>query len=129
MAMTSNHLLRATSLAAFMLAGSCAAPSNEYNSPMIFADGTANHPITVEPSYRSVKVAYVEGTALSPEDSQQLSDFVDDYLSRGNGAVSISAPRGPDSRSAIEFFAERLAAMGVPRSRILVGTHDVANTE
>ena len=64
---------------------------------------------------------------LSPEDGTQFASFVDDYLARGDGAISVSAPRGPNSSAAIAYFGEQLAHMGVPRSRILVGTHDAAS--
>jgi pilus assembly protein CpaD len=112
-------------VAAVLLAGSCAAPSHD--GP-VFADGLRNHPITVAPHYQSVRVAFSDSTAgLSPEDGTQLASFVEDYLSRGDGAISISAPRGPGSSAALGYFGEQLAHMGVPRNRILVGTHDVAD--
>jgi len=36
-------------------------------------------------------------------------------------------PNGPPSRAAITHLAERAAATGIPRDKILVSTHDVAN--
>jgi pilus assembly protein CpaD len=117
-----RNILRAASIAAVLLAGSCAAPTNDGT---VFADGLRNHPITVAPHYQSIRVAFSDSSAgLTPEDGTSLESFVEDYLSRGDGAISISAPRGPSSSAALDYFGERLAHMGVPRNRILVGTHD-----
>ncbi|MGH6890311.1 MAG: CpaD family pilus assembly protein [Rhizomicrobium sp.] len=118
-------LLRAAAIAAILMAGSCAAPSNDRP---VFADGLRNHPITVSPHFQSIRVAFSDASAgLSPQDGIELASFVEDYLSRGDGAISISAPRGPDSSADLAYFGEHLAHMGVPRTRILVGTHDAAN--
>jgi pilus assembly protein CpaD len=117
-------LLRAASVGAVLMAGSCAAPTNDGT---VFADGLRNHPITVAPHYQTVRVAFSDPSAgLSPEDGTQLTGFVEDYLSRGDGAISISAPRGPNSPAALAWFGDHLVRMGVPRARILVGTHDDA---
>ncbi len=119
------YVLQSLSLAAVLLAGSCAAPTNDGT---VFADGLRNHPITVAPHYETVGVAFSDASAgMSPEDGTKLAGFVEDYLSRGDGAISVSAPSGPDSSAALSYFGEHLAHMGVPRSRILVGTHDAAN--
>lgn len=120
-----KNILRAVSVLAVLLAGSCAAPTNDAT---VFADGLRNHPITVAPHYQSIHVAFSDSSAgLSPEDGTEMAAFVEQYLSRGDGAISISAPRGPNSSAAIAYFGEQLAHMGVPRSRILVGTHDTAS--
>ena len=122
-----RNALRAATVAAVLLAGSCASPTNEQGGPM-FADGLRNHPITVAPHYQSIRVAFSDPAAgLTPEDGAQLSGFVEDYLSRGDGAISVSAPTGPNSSAALGFLGDDLVHMGVPRSRILVGTHDAAN--
>ena len=123
--MITNSLLRAASVVAVMLVGSCAAPSND--PPTLFADGAVNHPITVEPSYQSIKVGY--SGDLSPDDAGRFTAFVQDYLSRGNGAITVSAPEGSGSNAAIAYFGEQLAALGVPRARILVGTHDAVGAD
>jgi len=121
-----RNALRAAAVTAVLLAGSCASPTN--NGAPIFADGLRNHPITVAPHYQSIRVAFSDSAAgLTPEDGAQLSGFVDDYLSRGDGAISISAPTGPGSSAALGYFGDDLVHMGIPRSRILVGTHDAAN--
>jgi len=123
--MITNSLFRAASVVAVMLVGSCAAPSND--PPTLFADGAVNHPITVEPSYQSIKVGY--SGDLSPDDAGRFTAFVQDYLSRGNGAITVSAPEGSGSNAAIAYFGEQLAALGVPRARILVGTHDAVGAD
>ena len=117
-----KHVLRAASVAAVLLAGSCAAPTNDAT---VFADGLRNHPITVAPHYQSIHVAFADSAAgLSPEEAAQLSIFVDDYLARGDGAITVSAPRGPNSSAALAYLGDDLVRRGVPRSRILVGMHD-----
>ena len=117
----SKHLMRLAALSAMLLAGSCAAPVEEQ---MRFSAPDSAHPITVAPDFRGVRVTYTGGP-LSPDDATKLDRVVGDYLAKGDGALSVSAPEGPDSQQAIEYFGERLARMGVPRSRVLVGTHPV----
>jgi pilus assembly protein CpaD len=120
-----THLLRTASVAAVLLAGSCAAP---FNDGSVVADGLANHPITVAPHFQSIRVAFSDASAgLTPEDGAQFNGFVEDYLSRGDGSISVNAPRGPNSTAALTWFGEHLARMGVPRGRILVGTRDTAD--
>jgi pilus assembly protein CpaD len=123
-----KDVLRVVSLAAVLLAGSCAAPINDGTG--LSADGATNHPISVEPSYQTLKLPFsVAAAGLMPDDASRFEAFVTGYLNTGNGAISISAPAGPDSASAIGYFGERLAAMGVPRERILVGTRDAAGSD
>jgi len=118
---TTKDIIRFGSLAALLIAGSCAAPTNDGDGLM--ADPIANHPIAVEPSYRSVRLPFSATDAgLMPDDAAHFSVFVSEYLNSGNGAISITAPSGGDANSAIGYFGERLASMGVPRDRILVGT-------
>lgn len=120
-----KNFVRSAAVAAVLLAGSCASPTNE--AP-VFADGLRNHPITVAPHYQSIRVAFSDPAAgLSPEDGARLSSFVDDYLARGDGALSVTAPHGPNSSAALAYVGDDLVHMGVPRSRILVGTHDAAD--
>src|SRR5208283_644881 len=105
--MITSAFLRAASVVAVMLVGSCSAPND--NAPTLFADGSANHPITVEPSYQSIKVGF--SGDLSPDDAGRFTAFVQDYLVRGNGAITVSAPTGPGSTAAIAYFGEQLAAL------------------
>jgi pilus assembly protein CpaD len=120
-----NHLMRFAVLAAVLAAGSCAAPSNDL---VTTTDPDVIHPITVQPQYRAIRVSFSGSEAgLMPEDAAKLDGFARDYLYHGDGSISISPPDGPDSERAIHYFGERLAGMGVPRNRILVGSHPVTN--
>lgn len=114
-------ILRGVSLAAILLAGSCAGP--EHNPGGTYADGAVNHPITVEPSYKSLKLSY-SAAGLSNTDTSLLRAFVQDYTEHGNGSIAVSAPANEDSRGATLWFAEQINAMGVSRDHILVATHD-----
>ncbi len=126
--MSVKDVLRYASLAAILLAGSCAAPFSGEETPL--ADGAANHPIVVEPDYTSIKLPFSASDAgLMPEDSAKLDAFVAQYLAHGNGAISISAPQGPGGNAAIRYFGERLSSMGVPPSRILVGQRNDADQQ
>ncbi|HEX3943391.1 MAG TPA: CpaD family pilus assembly protein [Rhizomicrobium sp.] len=122
-----KELSRFAALAAVLLAGSCAAPGdNDMVAKTI--DPAKLHPITVEPDYRSVRIAFAgNANGLMQEDTAKLQRVAEEYLARGDGSISVSAPEGPDSSAAISYFGERLATMGVPRSRILVGTHPVTD--
>jgi pilus assembly protein CpaD len=116
-----KDIMRFASLAALLLAGSCAAPSDGRDG--FYSDPTANHPIAVEPNYHAIKLPFSAADAgLMPEDAAHFSVFVGEYLSGGNGAISITAPAGGNANAAIGYFGERLASLGVPRDRILVGT-------
>ncbi|HTT97681.1 MAG TPA: CpaD family pilus assembly protein [Rhizomicrobium sp.] len=119
--MRTKDIVRFASIAALLLAGSCAAPSDD--GPGLVTDPTANHPIMVEPSMHTIKLPFSASDAgLMPEDAAHFSVFVGEYLNSGNGAISITAPAGPTANAAIGYFGERLASLGVPRDRILVGT-------
>jgi pilus assembly protein CpaD len=118
---TTKDFLRFASIAALLLAGSCAAPTNDGTG--FTTDPMANHPIMVEPNYHTIKLPFSPADAgLMPEDAAHFSVFVEEYLSSGNGAISITAPAGGNANAAIGYFGERLASLGVPRDRILVGT-------
>jgi pilus assembly protein CpaD len=126
--MIPKNFLRFSSLAAVLLAGSCAAPFNATDG--LVASGAANHPITVEPTSQVLSVAFAgPASGLAPQDEQKIDGFVADFLTRGNGAISISVPQGPGSADTITWFGEHFAEMGVPRSRILVGQHDGGGVE
>jgi pilus assembly protein CpaD len=117
---TPKDIMRFASLAALLIAGSCAPPINDGTG--FVSDPQANHPIAVEPDYHTIRLPYSASDAgLMPDDSARFSLFVADYMSGGNGAISISAPSGPSANAAIGYFGERLAQFGVPRDRILVG--------
>jgi pilus assembly protein CpaD len=120
----SKEFVRVASLLAALAAGSCAAPYNDNYGPM--EDPVVNHPIQVEPSYRSLKLSFSAPNAgLMPDDSQHFDDFVADFIQHCNGSISITVPSGRDASATIAYFGERMASAGVPRDRILVATRDV----
>lgn len=120
-----KNILGYACVAAVLLAGSCATPLNEAT---LSNDGAINHPITVEARYTAIKLPFSAPAAgLLPEDAARFDEFVALYLERGNGSLSISAPAGRDASVAISYFAERLASLGVARSRIMVGTHEMTD--
>jgi len=124
--MAMSDAMRAAALAAVLLAGSCAAPTNEQAA--LTPDPAINHPITVEPSAKSIRLAFAASDAgLMPEDAARFDEFVNDYKTSGNGEISITVPSGPTAQDTIHYFGERLAAEGIPRDRIMVGTRDTAD--
>jgi pilus assembly protein CpaD len=121
--MNFKDILRIAAIGAVLLAGSCASPTDELS----MADPMVNHPIAVEPRYAAIKLSFSAPDAgLLPDDAARFEAFVADYLSRGSGSISVSAPQGADSATALTYFGARLFSMGVPRSDIMVGTHDGA---
>lgn len=125
--MTTSDFLRFASLAAVLLAGSCAQPG-DINAPKASFEPADNYPITVEPGSQSLHVSYTGPSAgMSPEDTVAFDAFIAQYLAHGSGAISVSVPQGPGEQAQISYFGERLVGMGVDRARILVGTHQVAN--
>jgi pilus assembly protein CpaD len=120
-----DNLLRGLALGCILIAGSCAA-SND--GRMISEDGAVNHPIVVEPGFRELKVQFTgDGQGMTPDEAVKFDSFIDDYRTHGNGSLGISVPSGVPSHAAITFFAERAAASGISRDKILVSTHDTAN--
>ncbi|MFO1246965.1 MAG: CpaD family pilus assembly protein [Alphaproteobacteria bacterium] len=123
--MNITNLLRAAALMSVLIAGSCSTAREDGN--FYSEDGAANHPITVEPSYQDLKVGFGGPAGMSPDDAMKFDAFLADYRAHGNGSLGISVPNGAPSRAAITYFAERAAATGISRDKILVSTHDVAN--
>jgi len=116
-------VLRAAAAGCVLLAGSCAAPMNGGDSPS--ADPVVNHPIAVEPGMQSLRLSYsAADQGLMPDDAARLESFLADYRLHGNGSIVINAPQGQASHAAIGWFAERIAAFGVSRDRILVATRE-----
>ena len=123
--MSLENILRIAAIGCIMIAGSCAV-SNDATT--ISSDGAVNHPIAVEPTFREIKVQFAGGPqGLDVDESMKFEAFLDEYRAHGNGSLGISVPNGPPSRAAITWLAERAAATGIPRDKILVSTHDVAN--
>jgi pilus assembly protein CpaD len=120
-----DALFRAAAILSIMVAGSCSVANT---GTTISEDGAANHPITVEPSYRDLKVQFTGGDeGMNAEDTIKFDAFVTDYRTHGNGSLGISVANGPAAHAAITYFAERAASSGISRDKILVSTHDVAN--
>jgi pilus assembly protein CpaD len=120
-----EHLFRALAIGSILMAGSCSATNG---GDTISEDGARNHPITVEPSYRDLKVTFAGGAeGLSAEDAAKFDAFLADYRVHGNGSLGISVPSGATSRTAITYFGERAASTGISRDKILVSTRDAAN--
>lgn len=116
----------AAALAGALTASSCASLSND--DATLTADPQVNHPITVTPSFVSLKLPVSNPPgALMPDDEMRLDGFVAAYLAHGNGSISLLAPAGAGSNAIIGYLGEKLAAMGVPRDRILVGTRDTGD--
>ncbi len=122
-----DHLLRALAVGSVLVAGSCSAVND---GASISEDGARNHPIAVEPSYKDLKVQFAGGAdGMSAEDAGKFDAFVADYRVHGNGSLAISVPSGAGSRAAITFFAERAAASGISRDKILVSTREAGNSD
>ena len=90
--MDMKHFLRGFSLAAVLLAGSCAAHTNDASG--LTEDGAANHPIMVEPSYESLKLSYAPAdSGISPADQARFDSPSWPTIRRTAMARSRSAPR------------------------------------
>ena len=123
--MNLENLFRAAALVSILAAGSCSAAND---GQMISEDGAINHPIAVEPSYKEIKMHFAGGeTGISADDAVSFDNFLADFRAHGNGSLGISVPDGAPSRAAITWFAERAAATGISRDKILVSTHDAQN--
>ena len=122
--MKPEYLLRALAIASILVAGSCSVTND---GASISEDGAHNHPITVEPSFRELKLQYAgAASGISSEDAAKFDSFLADYRAHGNGSLGISVANGAQSRAEITFFAERAALSGISRDKILVSTHDAA---
>ena len=79
-------------------------------------------------SFRCNRLRRQSPTALMPEDAAKLQHVVRGVSCTAVMVRSVS-PRlkGRILRLQLSYFGERLAAMGVSRSRILVGTHPVTD--
>lgn len=118
-----KDVLRIAAIAAVLLAGSCAGPERQGDGSS--SDGAVNHPILVAPHFSTIKLNFSAPEAgLLPDDAAKFEAFVADYLTRGSGSISVSAPKGADAAATLGYFGTRLFNMGVQRSRILVGTRE-----
>ncbi|MES2254325.1 MAG: CpaD family pilus assembly protein [Pseudomonadota bacterium] len=116
-----QNLFRGFCLAAVLAAGSCT--TTFHKDADNFDDPLANHPITVEPSYQSVKLSYAGG-ALGAADAPKLEAFLADYRLHGNGKIAISVPAGANMQQTVTALVSQINEMGVSRDRILVASRD-----
>jgi pilus assembly protein CpaD len=123
-----TYLVRGLSLAALLLAGSCALPPDQAGGTSL--DGAANNPIQVQPAYQALKLYYSPADrGLTAADAPRFAAFVENYLARGNGSIIVSAPSGAAANEQIAFFAGRINEMGVSRDHIIVSTHDAPSND
>ena len=86
-------------------------------------DIALRYPIAVAPEMRTIRLPYGgPGAGMDQNMRGQLAVFVRDYMDHGNSVLSLATPRGNDD--AAREFADEVVAMGVPRSRILIGVDD-----
>lgn len=120
------NLFRGLCLCAVLLAGSCSTQFTK--DPDNFDDPAVNHPITVEPSYQSLKLPY-SAAGLDVADKEKLDSFVTEYRMHGNGKISIAVPGGAGMQQAVTALADRINELGINRDRILVATTSSAQIE
>lgn len=118
-----RNIFRGFCLAAVLTAGSCTVPFTKDADN--FDDPAVNHPLLVEPSYQSLKVAYAAG-AMDPEGAAKLEAFIADYRAHGNGKIAINVPSGPGMQQTVIALSNQINEMGISRDRILVASHDGA---
>ena len=127
--MITQNGLRIASLLAVLLAGSCAGVQPD-DQPTTLWRRRRRQPSHHGRAHLSRDEASHTARTLSATDQRAISTaFVDDYIARGNGAISVSVPASADSRAVITALGERLADLGVPRSRILVGAQNLAGSD
>src|SRR5215469_9001167 len=107
-----SNLFRGFCLSAVLLAGSCTTQMSK--DPDNFDDPMVNHPITVEPSYQTLKLSY-STPGLDTADQEKLDAFVTEYRMHGNGKISISVPGGAGMQQAVTTLADRINQLGVSR--------------
>ena len=120
------NLFRGLCLSAVLLAGSCT--TQFHKDPDNFDDPMVNHPITVEPSYQSLKLSY-SSAGLDAADREKLDAFVTEYRMHGNGKISIAVPGGAGMEQAVTMLADRINELGISRDRILVATSSSGQVE
>src|SRR5262245_5146082 len=121
-----STFFRGLCLSAVLVAGSCT--TEFHKDPDNFDDPIVNHPITVEPSYQSLKLSY-SAAGLDAADREKLDSFVTDYRMHGNGKISIAVPGGAGMQQAVTALADRINELGVSRDRILVAATQSAQIE
>ena len=117
--MNNSTIYRASAIFLALLACACTTPSWE----SVGADEhyALRFPITVSPTMRTLRVPFDGfGEGVDANSSVQLQGFVREYMDQGVGAISVSTPEGWEEPA--RDYAEKLVVMGVPRTRIMIGT-------
>jgi pilus assembly protein CpaD len=105
--MTKQHLLKGASLVAALLLASC--HGVWVNEPGAEVDPEVAFPVTVGP--------HMETLVVTAGSDPQLQGYASEFIASGNGSITVSAPTPEAGR----HVADRLAALGVPRNRIVMG--------
>src|ERR1700749_4213952 len=111
------NIFRGLCLTGVLLAGSCT--TNFHTDPDNFHDPVVNHPITVEPSYQSLKLS-PSAAGLDAADKEKLDSFVTEYRMHGNGKISLAVLGGAGMQQTVTALADRINELGISRDRILV---------
>ncbi|MCH8859019.1 MAG: CpaD family pilus assembly protein [Proteobacteria bacterium] len=117
--MSNSTIYRASAIFLALLACACTTPSWKSVGPG--EHYALRFPITVSPTMRTLRVPFGGyGAGVDANNSVQLQGFIREYMDQGVGAISVSAPEGWEEPA--RDYAEELVAMGVPRTRIMIGT-------
>ena len=107
--MTKQHLFKGASLVATLLLASCAGNWATENGMSAEVDPQVAFPIKVGP--------HMETLTVTAGSDAQLHGYAAAFIASGNGSLTVSAPTPEAGRQ----VADRLAALGVPRNRIVMG--------
>ena len=120
----SNTVLRGCAALAALVLAACAYP---VNGPEDAISVEPLYTITVEPHMEMVRLPFNAARGgLDQTGAADLERFARDYIDNGSGALAIDGSRrNPDAPRAV---ADRLATLGVPRDRILIGNPDNADS-
>jgi pilus assembly protein CpaD len=120
----SNSFLRGCAALAGLALAACAVTPNGAEDGLSVEQ---RFPITVEPHMEMVRLPFNAARGgLDQAGAADLERFARDYIDNGSGALAIDASRrNPDAARAV---ADRLASLGVPRDRIMIGNPDNADS-
>jgi len=123
---TTTLLLRSGVAIAALLTAACT--TTTFKDPAYTEDYRYQYPITVAPRMHTMHIPYAgPGADLDPNMGAQLAYFVEQFKRDGAGAISVSTPEGWEHVS-LEY-AGRIASLGVPHDRILLGTDPTPQPE
>jgi pilus assembly protein CpaD len=122
----SLRIFSGCALCASLLLAGCLNDNAPVNGPAEALAPMQRFPITLEAHMAAFRLSYDTARNDLEERSQaELERIARDYLENGSGAIAISASRNLPDASA--RTADRLAALGVQRNRILAGTDNGMN--